>query len=74
MAEQLTSCTKSCGTWTPQAADKSGYAPVASIPCRPDLRLGDIAGMMSQGVGQVKQSAGIFAQMVMQNILSKGKS
>ncbi|MDC9607371.1 conjugal transfer protein TraG N-terminal domain-containing protein, partial [Xenorhabdus griffiniae] len=37
------------------------------------VRMGDMAGMMSQGVGQVKQSAGMFGQMVMQKILSGGK-
>ncbi|MEQ1966510.1 conjugal transfer protein TraG N-terminal domain-containing protein [Xenorhabdus nematophila] len=37
------------------------------------VRMGDMAGMMSQGVGQVKQSAGLFGQMVMQKVLSKGK-
>ncbi|QTL40333.1 conjugal transfer protein TraG N-terminal domain-containing protein [Xenorhabdus budapestensis] len=37
------------------------------------VRMGDVAGMMSQGVGQVRQSAGMFGQMVMQKMLSKGK-
>ncbi|SFN78546.1 conjugal transfer protein TraG N-terminal domain-containing protein [Xenorhabdus japonica] len=37
------------------------------------VRMGDMAGMMSQGVGQVRQSAGMFGQMVMQKVLSKGK-
>ncbi|CAM4015207.1 conjugal transfer protein TraG N-terminal domain-containing protein [Xenorhabdus thuongxuanensis] len=37
------------------------------------VRIGDMAGMMSQGVGQVRQSAGLFGQMVMQKLLSKGK-
>ncbi|KLU15227.1 MULTISPECIES: hypothetical protein [Xenorhabdus] len=29
------------------------------------VRMGDMAGMMSQGVGQVRQSAGMFGQLVM---------
>jgi hypothetical protein len=37
------------------------------------VRMGDVAGMMSQGIGQVRQSAGLFGQMVMQKVLSKGK-
>ncbi|MEQ1976995.1 conjugal transfer protein TraG N-terminal domain-containing protein [Xenorhabdus sp. SGI240] len=37
------------------------------------VRMGDMAGMMSQGVGQVRQSAGMFGQMVIQKLLSKGK-
>ncbi|WP_426576255.1 conjugal transfer protein TraG N-terminal domain-containing protein [Xenorhabdus stockiae] len=37
------------------------------------VRMGDMAGMMSQGVGQVRQSAGMFGQMVMQKMMSKGK-
>ncbi|MBE8597645.1 conjugal transfer protein TraG N-terminal domain-containing protein [Xenorhabdus sp. BG5] len=37
------------------------------------VRMGDMAGMMSQGVGQVRQSAGMFGQMMMQKLLSKGK-
>ncbi|MBC8947293.1 conjugal transfer protein TraG N-terminal domain-containing protein [Xenorhabdus indica] len=37
------------------------------------VRMGDVAGMMSQGVGQVRQSAGMFGQTVMQKMLSKGK-
>ncbi|MEQ2024906.1 conjugal transfer protein TraG N-terminal domain-containing protein [Xenorhabdus szentirmaii] len=37
------------------------------------VRMGDVGGMMSQGVGPVRQSAGLFGQMVMQKILSKGK-
>ncbi|MEQ1968914.1 conjugal transfer protein TraG N-terminal domain-containing protein, partial [Xenorhabdus nematophila] len=37
------------------------------------VRIGDMAGMMSQGVGQVRQSAGMFGQLVMQKILSGGK-
>ncbi|PHM78640.1 conjugal transfer protein TraG [Xenorhabdus cabanillasii JM26] len=36
-------------------------------------RMGDMAGMMSQGVGQVRQSAGMFGQMVMKKMMSKGK-
>ncbi|MCC8381410.1 conjugal transfer protein TraG N-terminal domain-containing protein [Xenorhabdus sp. PB30.3] len=37
------------------------------------VRMGDMAGMMSQGVGQVRQSAGMFGQLVMQKMMSKGK-
>nr|WP_255296157.1 conjugal transfer protein TraG N-terminal domain-containing protein [Xenorhabdus cabanillasii] len=37
------------------------------------VRMGDVGGMMSQGVGQVRQSAGLFGQRVMQKVLSKGK-
>ncbi|PHM23942.1 conjugal transfer protein TraG N-terminal domain-containing protein [Xenorhabdus budapestensis] len=37
------------------------------------VRMGDMAGMMSQGVGQVRQSVGMFGQLVMQKMMSKGK-
>ncbi|MGJ0629200.1 conjugal transfer protein TraG N-terminal domain-containing protein [Xenorhabdus bovienii] len=37
------------------------------------VRMGDMGGLMSQGVGQVRQSAGMFGQMVMQKMMSKGK-
>ncbi|MBD2799057.1 conjugal transfer protein TraG N-terminal domain-containing protein, partial [Xenorhabdus sp. M] len=37
------------------------------------VRMGDVGGLMSQGVGQVRQSAGMFGQMVMQKMMSKGK-
>ncbi len=37
------------------------------------VRMGDMAGMMSQGVGQVRQSTGMFGQLVMQKMMSKGK-
>ncbi|AOM41321.1 conjugal transfer protein TraG N-terminal domain-containing protein [Xenorhabdus hominickii] len=37
------------------------------------VRMGDMAGMMSQGVGQVRQSAGMFGQLVLQKMISKGK-
>ncbi|MDE9467248.1 conjugal transfer protein TraG N-terminal domain-containing protein [Xenorhabdus bovienii] len=37
------------------------------------VRMGDISGMMNQGVGQVRQSAGMFGQIVMQKMMSKGK-
>ncbi|REF26074.1 TraG-like protein [Xenorhabdus cabanillasii] len=37
------------------------------------VRMGDVGDMMSQGVGQVRQSAGMFGQRVMQKVLSKGK-
>ncbi|MDX8000783.1 conjugal transfer protein TraG, partial [Xenorhabdus sp. Reich] len=37
------------------------------------VRMGDISGMMNQGVGQVRQSAGMFGQMVMQKMMSGGK-
>ncbi|WP_244170954.1 hypothetical protein [Xenorhabdus miraniensis] len=34
------------------------------------VRIGDVAGMVSQDVGQVRQSAGMFGQIVMQKIIS----
>ncbi len=37
------------------------------------VRVGDVAGMMCQGVGQVRQSTGMFGQLVMQKMMSKGK-
>ncbi|WP_155270952.1 hypothetical protein [Xenorhabdus bovienii] len=39
----------------------------------PMVWLGDMAGMMSQGVGQIRQSTGMFGQMVMQRVMLKGK-
>ncbi|MDE9430574.1 conjugal transfer protein TraG N-terminal domain-containing protein [Xenorhabdus bovienii] len=37
------------------------------------VRMSDVGGLMNQGVGQVRQSAGMFGQMVMQKMMSKGK-